>query len=126
MAVDAGSNVILAEAVSEVKRLSLLLDAGLKDLEGASRRLAETERAYRKAKGLAWVDQLSGAVAFREAQVDAATADLRFARDLAEGLRRSAYESIRSRTAQISAIQSLLSAHREEARFGRTGPEFGP
>ena len=116
--------MILAEAVIEVRRLSKLLDAGLDVLRDSSEKVAEAERDYRKARGVAWVSQTSGTAGFREAQVDAQTADLIYARDVAEGVRRSALESVRSRGTQISMMQSLLSAHRSEAAFVRTGPEF--
>ena len=118
-----GSPLILSEAVSEVRRLSKLLDAGLDVLRDSSEKVAEAERDYRKARGEAWVFQSQGTAAYREAQVDAKTADLRYARDLAEGVRRSALESVRSRGTQISMMQSLLSAHRAEASFVRTGPD---
>jgi hypothetical protein len=103
--------LILSEAVEEVRRLSSLLNAGLSELRTSATQVAEAERAYRKARGVSWVEHSEGTAAFREAQVDASTADLRFARDLAEGVRRAAGESVRSRATQISAVQSLLSAY---------------
>lgn len=110
------------EAAREVRRLSSLLDSGLEVLRTSSEQLAKTEAAYRKAKALAWVNNTEGTVREREAKVDADTADKRYERDVAEGLRRAALESVRARATQISAIQSLLNAYRSEADFARTAP----
>lgn len=112
----------LNEAAREVQRLSRLLDAGLDVLRDTAAEVAEAERDYRKAKSLAWVNRTEGTAREREALVDADTADLRFKRDLAEGMRRAALESVRARATQISAIQSLLNAHKSEADFVRSGP----
>ena len=107
----------LEEAEAEVKRLSRLLDAGLDVLRSTAEEVAEHEREYRKARGLAWVTETEGTAAQKEAQVDARTADLRYRRDLAEGMRRAALESVRSRSTQISMWQTLLNAHRAEAEI---------
>jgi hypothetical protein len=48
--------------------------------------------------------------------------DLRHRRDLADGQRLAALEACRSRRTQLSALQSLLAAHKSEADFARTGP----
>lgn len=117
-----GAAVILSEAITEVRRLSASLDESLRTYQESAEKVAKAERDYRRAKGLAWVKQVAGTAAHREAQVDSETADLRYLRDVAEGMRRAAIESIRARTTQISVIQSLLSAHKAEAQFDRTRP----
>lgn len=116
-------------AFTEADRLSRLLDGGIDALRTASHKVAESERDYRKAKAEAWLrcprdegttrDWTAGR---REAWVDAETADLRYERDLAEGVRASAQEAVRARRTQVSMLQSLLNAHRAEAEFARTGP----
>lgn len=118
--------MILAEAVEEVRRLSRQLDAGLDVLRGSAEDVAQAEQTYRKAKSLKWVQASEGTAAQRAAWVDGETADLRYARDLAEGMRRAALESVRARATQISAVQSILNAYREEAAFARTAPQEGP
>jgi hypothetical protein len=115
--------VILSEAQIEVKRLSALLDAGLDILRSSAEEVAAAENKYRKARAQAWVVNSEGTAGFREAQVDGETAGLRYKRDVAEGMRRAALESVRARTTQISAVQSLLNAHRAEANFVRSGPD---
>lgn len=119
----------LAEAFAEAERLSRLIDAGIEALRSQAVALAEAERNYRRAKAEAWVrcprdvdgsrDWTAGR---REAWVNAETADLRFARDVAEGMRSAALEAVRARRTQVSALQTLLNAHAEEAKFSRTGP----
>lgn len=112
----------IAEMAAEVRRLSKLLDAGLEVLRETAESLALAESEYRKAKALAWVNNTEGTAKEREAKVDSDTADLRYKRDVADGVRRAALESVRARATQISALQSLLAAYRSEAEFARTGP----
>ena len=113
----------MTEVADEMRRLSRLLDQGLAALRDQSRELAEAEREYRRAKALAWVEAPAGTVPEREAWVNGHTAELRYARDLADGVRQAALEAVRSRRTQVSALQTLLNADREEMAFSRTGPE---
>lgn len=114
----------------EMARLARLLDKGLEALRDQSTEFAEAERSYRQAKATAWVEVLAalpkGTVPEREAWVNGATADARYRRDLAEGMRQAALESVRSRRGQISALQTMLNADRAEADFARTGPGMEP
>lgn len=112
----------LATIETELMRLSRLVDQGITALRDQAQELAETEREYRKAKALAYVQITDGTAAAREAAVQGHTADLRYQRDLADGLRQAALEAVRSRRTQMSALQTLLNAHQEEAKFARTGP----
>lgn len=114
-------------AADEVMRLSGLLDQGLDYLKTQTRAYATAEKEYRKGKAQAWVKtavQTEGRkmlAAEREDMIDAETADLREARDLADGMRQAALEAVRSRRAQISALQTLMNGYRAEAEFVRTG-----
>lgn len=112
----------LESAEKEMRRLSDLIDAGVRVLQTTTEEFATAEHDYRRARATAWLEAEGRSAAEREAIVDGVTAGARRKRDLAEGMRRAAIESIRSRQAQLSAWQSLLSAHREEASFARTGP----
>ena len=107
----------LPEMVTEAKRLSGKIDEGVKALTSSARKAAECERDYRLAKAQAWHVHVDGTAKEREAQVDAATADLRYARDLADAGRQAALEALRSRRAQASLLQSLLSAQRTDMEF---------
>lgn len=113
----------LADVPDEMRRLSRLLDQGLAALRDQAREVAEAEQEYRKAKATAWLQAPAGTVPEREAWVNGQTADLRYRRDLADGLRQAALEAVRSRRTQVSALQTLLNAHREETAFDRTGPD---
>lgn len=116
-----------ADLSAELHRLSNLIDSGIAALREQSERLAETEMTYRKAKAEAWVlcptdtdaKSREWTAGRREAWVDAETADLRYRRDLAEGMRQAALEAVRARRAQLSAAMTLVAAHRSEADLAR-------
>lgn len=107
---------------NEVHRISNLIDEGIRALSQYAHEVAQAEHDYRKAKAIAWQTAPAGTVPMREAWVDAETAEQRQRLDLAEGSRSAALEAVRSRRQQLSAIQSLLAAHKAEADFARTGP----
>jgi hypothetical protein len=86
----------LSDAFREAERLSRLIDAGIEALREQSKQLAQAEAEYRRAKAQAWVrcprDEAKGrdwTAGRREAWVDAETADLRYVRDVAEGMRQA-------------------------------------
>lgn len=112
----------MATMVDEFGRLSGLLSDGLEAMRRQATELADAENVYRKAKAEAWLRAPAGTVPEREAFVNAATADQRKRRDLAEYMRTAAIEAVRSRRTQISALQTMLNAYQEEARFERTAP----
>ena len=112
----------LATLTAEANRLSALLDKGIVALREASVAYAEAEHAYRERKSMAYLETESGTVAEREAHVYAIMGDFRRRRDLADGEKLAALEAVRSRRTQLSAVQSLLAAHKSEADFARTGP----
>lgn len=114
--------------VAEMKRLSGKIEAGIKELIAQSNRLAETERDYRKAKAVSWARHAGdgGTAAQKEALVDAETADLRYARDLADGMRRAAIEAVRSRQQQLSAWQTIVRAQKAELELAGFGPQEVP
>ena len=112
-----------AQLTDELLRLSRLLDSGLQALRDQAQEYAEAEHDYRKAKAEAWLSAPEGTVPEREAHVGGSTAAQRRRRDLADGMRQAALEAVRSRRAQISALQSLMAALRAEIDMLRTGPE---
>ena len=116
----------LGELIAKARELSDRIDEGVKHLSRAAGSAADAERVYRLEKAKAWVSIPSGTVPERQAQVDAAVADERHARDIAEGERLAALEALRSRRAQLSALQSISAAYRAEAEHSRYGPETGP
>lgn len=111
----------LVEMAREMARLSGLLDDGLLYMRTNAVELSESEHAYRLDRAEAWARTM-GTAKEREDAVNALSADSRRRRDVAEHMRQAAVESVRSRRAQVSALQSLLSAHRAEAEFSRIDP----
>lgn len=109
----------LSEAISEARRLSALIDAGVEALRTAAQEEANAEHDYRLAKARAWVTVAGELAKEREAFVDAETADARRLRDLSAGKREAARQALRAREAQLSALQSLLSASRTEMNLAR-------
>lgn len=107
----------LNEMIHESDRLSKLIDAGIKALVDASVEMAHAEHASRKAVARAWELAPKGTVPQREAWVESETADEQLALDLAESKRYNALEAVRSRRAQLSALQSIMAAHRAEAEL---------
>lgn len=129
------SDFTLAEAMEEMKRLSSLIDAGVDFSKQHAVELASAEMAYRQAKAKKWLEcptdpsgtksgERDWTAARREAWVNAETAELRQARDLAEAMRDAAREAVRARQTQLSAWQTLVRAHQAEAEFTRTGPQW--
>lgn len=117
----------------EFQRLSDLIDDGIETLKRESSNEAHAEKAYRENKSAAWLvcpnDPIGTKLgdkqwhsARRADWVDSKAAEYRLNRDIARGLAKSALESVRSRRAQVSAMQSMLNAYREEMAFERTAP----
>lgn len=120
------------EAYAEAMRLSRLIDAAVEAMKNTTVEFARAEADYRKAKAECWVrcpnddpsvkaGEREWTAARREAWVNAETAELRYRRDLAEGMRQSAIEAVRSRRAQLSAVQTFVNAERAEMDLARTG-----
>ena len=109
----------LEHLTAEAWRLSQLLDKGLAALREAGVAYAEAEHQYRSAKAMAYLETESGTVAEREANVYAIMGEHRRTRDLADGQKVAALEAVRSRRAQLSALQTLIAAHRAEVELAR-------
>lgn len=98
------------------------IDQAIDEMRQAGVDVAVAERVYRNARSDAWGRATGGNVRQREAWVDARTAEERAERDKAENRRRDAIELVKARQAELSAYQTLVTAHRAEAEFVRTGP----
>jgi hypothetical protein len=109
----------LATLTAEAWRLSGLLDKGIAALRDAAVAYAEAEHEYRERKAMAYLETEQGTVAEREAHVYAMVGDFRRVRDLADGQRLAALEAVRSRRSQLSALQSIIAAHRSESELAR-------
>ncbi len=116
------------DVMDELLRMSSLLDDALTEADAAVREYAEADdhyrvshaRAFIKAKDGGATDQLSKAMA------DLATENIRARARLAEGMAKNRLEAVRSRRAQLSAIQTGGNALRAELDMARYGPGDGP
>jgi hypothetical protein len=103
----------------EARRLRELLGNGLTAFREQSVACAEAERDYRKAKAAAWALRAGeGLAAERAAMVDSDTADLRYQRDLAEALAKSARLAVQVRLSELDFLRSEFAALREDMRLG--------
>lgn len=116
--------ITLVEIHEDMQRFSKLLDRGIDALRDEARNIAAAERDYRKARAEAYLRRArEGTVDEKKAYVDADTADLRYERDVAEGMRTAALEAVRSRRTQLSAAQTMANAYKADADLARTGPQ---
>jgi hypothetical protein len=117
----------LGEYEDEMRRLSGRLDESLEELRQQAFEKAHKEAIYRQAKAEAWTrySMMPFLAREKEALVNAEVRQEGEARDIAAGLKEAALESVRSRRAQLSALQSLLAGYRAEAEMARYGPDFG-
>lgn len=109
------------DLTTEMLRLSAALDQAQANLESCTRNEAVVENEYRKARANAYL-ATSGTVGEREAAVDKAVSNERYEAHLAAGLSKAALESVRNHRAQLSVLQTVANAVREEISFSRTGP----
>lgn len=114
----------LDELVAEMIRLSQSLDKGLHALNAAGREWAVAEDAYRLARAIAFLNS-EGTVDARKSETDLATSEERLRVHIADGIRVASLEAVRSRRAQLSALQTVANAWKEELAMARTGPEEG-
>jgi hypothetical protein len=109
------------------------LDAALHEHTEVVVEAAEAERVYSRSKAIAYLQANGKTVSEREANAELlevrgseTLSDVRHTRDLTEGLKVAALEAVRSRRAQLSAIQTMANLTKAEAEFARTGPQEGP
>lgn len=114
-----------AELNTQILEAARILRESLADLEQRSIEYAKAEKVYRMQKSTAFL-ATTGTVAEREARAETAINEARYRRDMAEGLRTSALEAVRGNRGVLSAIQTLVNLHREEASFDRTGGSEQP
>jgi len=117
--------VNLPELMAEAFRLSGKIDEGVRHLNTSAIDSANAEHTYRLARAVAW-QHTDGTAKEREDAVNAATADERRTRDLAEAGRQASLEALRSRRQQLSAVQTLVSALKSELEHSQYGPAVSP
>lgn len=100
---------------------SQALDVAQANLVDASAEWARAENEYKKARSAAYLST-EGTVAEREAKTDRVVERERYEAHLKEGLKVAALENVRSKRAQLSALQSIAAAVKAEAELTRYGP----
>lgn len=119
----------LSEMAERGRGLSKSLNGALDEHRVQAVNAADAEHVYRRTRAERWA-QAKGlemrSAKERQDWVDAQSADQRRDRDMAQALAQSALEVIRSRRAQMSLLQSEMAAHKSEAEFSRTAPEYAP
>jgi hypothetical protein len=107
---------------AELTRELLAVKRHLEETEAEHRRCvheyARADRDLRIAESTALLAS-TGTVGERDAAMKKATSEERYRYKLAEGLTISALEAIRNGRANMSALQSLAAAQREEAHLAR-------
>jgi hypothetical protein len=108
--------------------VTMMVEAG-RNLEEAQTELvnhthaaSRAERRYRQAKATAYIAS-TGTVGEREALVAKACDEEFYAAHLAEGLVKASLESVRSRRAILSSLQSISASVKAEAELLKYGPE---
>lgn len=112
--------ISVAELNQELIHLSRKLDEAQTSLVGAVQEEAIAENEYRKARANSFL-ATSGTVGEREAQTDKTVADERYRAHLAQGLSKAALEAVRNCRQQLSALQTLAGAIKEEMRMSGVG-----
>ncbi|HEU4864623.1 MAG TPA: hypothetical protein VFT76_00120 [Actinomycetota bacterium] len=96
-------------------------DEAIAALESAALEAQEAERRYRLARATA-ILSTAGTVQEREARMDKATSDERFAAKLADDVKVAALERVRLTRQWLSNLQTLAAADRAEAELARWEP----
>lgn len=113
----------VAELYGLFHELSTRLTAAKDLLEKRVEDAAKAEAAYRHGRARAWVEAPTGMLAReKEDWVNDRTAELRFTRDVAEGLHRASIEDNRNKRQQLSMLQTVGNLAKAEAELVRTAP----
>ena len=114
---------------SEGQRLRTAMDTAIADLKTQIQAAAAAERDYRKKKSAKFIE-VRGKEDIKladdkKAWVDAETADDRYERDLADGLRQAILEEVRNYRQQMSYVQTMERSDREEYESYLSGLQDG-
>lgn len=118
-----------AELTAELLRAVKTLRESHVELQQQTIAYVRAEKDYRRAKAIAYLRSPGRNVVERESNAelkeinDKTLGDWRFDRDLAEGLKVSALEAVRSNRSVVSAIQTLAANERAEAELARWSSE---
>lgn len=112
-----------ADLNNHILRYCKLVDKGVAAHLKAQLEAAEAEALFKKRAAEEFLLAGEGSVAEREAKAESQVAELRQKHLVTAALAKSALEALRARQNQLSALQTIAGAYREEARLGRTRPD---
>jgi hypothetical protein len=118
----------LHELERTLREYMKLCDDALGYARRAALEHAETDDAYRTKLAQVFVTAKDDGATDAKAKhlADAATEGVRKRARLAADMQQVSIEAVRSRRTQISALQSLLAAHKSEAELSKFGPGVTP
>ena len=124
--------VSIAELLAELKERSLQVDEAIEELRIANLDAKEKSHQYKLDHARAYLEVVADlsargkktTVDLIKAVVDTRVADQHFSAAIAEGLRETALEALRSRRAQLSATQTVANLVKEEISLSRTGGDY--
>ena len=111
----------LATIHQDMMHFSASINESLDELRTRAVESAELDASLKRHWSAAFLCA-EGTVRERECHADQETADRHQRALIARALEKSATEAVRSRRQQLSAMQTLASAHKAEAEFVRTAP----
>lgn len=111
-----------SELHAEMQRIVAQLDQAHSELVRYTRMAANSDSQYKIEWSKAFLRSPAKTEKMRAAEADLETAEQRRQRHLDEGMKVSALEAVRSKRGQLSALQTISNAMREEAALGRTAP----
>lgn len=117
----------VGEMVEDIRHLSRLIDGLIADAPALGQEAAVSDASYREAYSKALLeakadDKRKYTNDEAKAFADLATIDARVKAKVAEAMLEANKQAIQARRTQLSAIQSIAAAMREEAAFTRTRP----
>lgn len=103
-------SIDMHDVAAEIRRVSKRLDNAPKAIFDAAKEFAEAERVYRKELSIEIVKlKAEGSpVSIINDVARGNVADLKYKRDLAEGLYKSSIESAKALQSELSGLQSIL------------------
>lgn len=111
-----------ADFSAQILHYCRLLDKGVIAHHKAQLEAAEAETDFKREAAAAFL-VAEGPVAEREARAEEKVTKLRYEYLVKAALAKSALEALRARQSQLSALQTVAGAYKEEARLGRTRPD---
>lgn len=116
-------NLTPSQLVDLILRHSQDIDDAQRELTDSLSKEPEAEYQYRKARAKAWASAPEGPARSKEDYVDGESAEQRRDRDAQVAMSKALMELVRNKRQQLSALQSVSNAIREEAALVNYGAD---